>query len=215
MASSETSRPTLRQGARVVPPDSSVSVEEVLSGSSSTTRVTVSGVPPFIPNELLEVQLRRSSKVRKPWPWTRLTGQRTLLSPEDEDSLVEYCLYSAGPCLPFIPTSPFPSLPAEEHCHLLPSPEPSTSAAGCDQRPSSPSHSFQPAETRPSSSSSSSAGPTTSTGHTPEDMDTVWECGRCKEPDPPESSEGLVSWVQGDRCHTWYHTTCGLGRGAG
>ncbi|XP_034392309.1 uncharacterized protein LOC117733072 [Cyclopterus lumpus] len=33
-------------------------------------------------------------------------------------------------------------------------------------------------------------GPTTSTGHTPEDMETVWECGRCREADPPESSEG-------------------------
>ena len=112
MASSETSRPSIRQGVRLVPPDSSVSVEEVLlavgeqvghdqlsfasrmnkavvvfvtsearvhtlveSGvfirdsfvqvsplSVPSTRITVSGVPPFIPNELLEKELRRFGK---------------------------------------------------------------------------------------------------------------------------------------------------------
>ncbi|KAK9521510.1 hypothetical protein VZT92_021307 [Zoarces viviparus] len=97
---------------------------------------------------------------------------------------------SHGPRLPASSTSPLLSLPAEEHRHLPPSPA------------------SQPAETRPSSSSSS-AGPTTSTGHTPEEMEqTVWDCGQCREPDPPESSEGLVSWGQCDSCHTWYHTMC-------
>ncbi|KAJ3582193.1 hypothetical protein NHX12_015766, partial [Muraenolepis orangiensis] len=77
MASSETPPPSLRQGVRIAPHDSSVSVEEALlaageqlvaSGviirdlyvqvsplSVPSTRVTVSGVPPFIPNELLEL----------------------------------------------------------------------------------------------------------------------------------------------------------------
>ncbi|KAJ3599422.1 hypothetical protein NHX12_033385 [Muraenolepis orangiensis] len=112
MASSETPPPSLRQGVRIAPHDSSVSVEEALlaageqvghenlvfasrvnkavlvfvkseqmvhqlvaSGviirdlyvqvsplSVPSTRVTVSGVPPFIPNELLEVELRRFGK---------------------------------------------------------------------------------------------------------------------------------------------------------
>ncbi|XP_037640141.1 transcription factor 19-like [Sebastes umbrosus] len=30
----------------------------------------------------------------------------------------------------------------------------------------------------------------------------------CREPDPPGSSEVLVSWVQCDNCHTWFHTMC-------
>ncbi|KAM6906753.1 polypeptide N-acetylgalactosaminyltransferase 14 [Lycodopsis pacificus] len=80
MASSETPRPSIRQGVRVVPPDSSVSVEEVLlalieSGvfirdsfvqvsplSVPSTRITVSGVPPFIPDELLANELRRNTR---------------------------------------------------------------------------------------------------------------------------------------------------------
>ena len=112
MASSETPPPSIRQGVRIVPPDSSVSVEEVLlavgeqvghdnlsfasrmnkavvvfvneellvhqlvqSGvfirdlfvqvsplSVPSTRITVSGVPPFIPNEALENELRRFGK---------------------------------------------------------------------------------------------------------------------------------------------------------
>ncbi|KAJ3586247.1 hypothetical protein NHX12_012647 [Muraenolepis orangiensis] len=112
MASSETPPPSLRQGVRIAPHDSSVSVEEALlaageqvghgnlvfastvnkavlvfvkseqmvhqlvaSGmiirdlyvqvsplSVPSTRVTISGVPPFIPNELLEVELRRFGK---------------------------------------------------------------------------------------------------------------------------------------------------------
>ncbi|XP_068567903.1 uncharacterized protein [Cebidichthys violaceus] len=73
---------------------------------------------------------------------------------------------SHGPRLPVSRTTSPPSLPAEGHHHLPPSPEPSTSAAGHglygSQTPSSPSHPSQPAQTRPSSSSSS-AGPTTST----------------------------------------------------
>ncbi|KAF0044201.1 hypothetical protein F2P81_003359 [Scophthalmus maximus] len=105
MASSETPPPSIRQGARIVPPDSDSTVEEVLlavghdqlvfasrmnkavvvflkdelhvhmlveSGvfirdifvqvsplSAPSTRITVSGVPPFIPNKLLESELRR------------------------------------------------------------------------------------------------------------------------------------------------------------
>ena len=112
MASPETPPPSIRQGVRIVPPDSSVTVEEVLlavgeqvghvklsfasrmnkavvvflkeeplvyqlveSGvfirdlfvqvsplSVPSTRITVSGVPPFIPNELLENELRRFGK---------------------------------------------------------------------------------------------------------------------------------------------------------
>ena len=112
MASPETPPPSIRQGVRIVPPDSSVTVEEVLlavgeqvghdklsfasrmnkavvvflneeprvyqlveSGvfirdlfvqvsplSVPSTRITVSGVPPFIPNELLESELRRFGK---------------------------------------------------------------------------------------------------------------------------------------------------------
>ncbi|XP_062320551.1 transcription initiation factor TFIID subunit 3-like [Osmerus eperlanus] len=99
-----------------------------------------------------------------------------------------YCA-SHRPWLPASTTS-LQSLPAEEQDHL----PPSTASKPADAGPSS---------------SNSSAGPTTSTGHTPEDMETtVWECGRCREPDPPESAEGLVSWVQCDRCHTWYHAMC-------
>ncbi|KAK2880502.1 hypothetical protein Q8A73_023200 [Channa argus] len=29
-----------------------------------------------------------------------------------------------------------------------------------------------------------------------------------EQPDPPESSEGLVSWVQCDNCSQWFHTIC-------
>ncbi|XP_028430494.1 uncharacterized protein LOC114553485 [Perca flavescens] len=100
------------------------------------------------------------------------------------------------------------SLPAEGH-HHPPSPEPSTSGAGLGRRgstSSSPSHSK-----RTSSSSSLSVGPTTSTGHTAAKRrlePTVWRCGRCREPEPPEAPEGLVSWVQCDNCHKWFHTTC-------
>ncbi|KAF0021705.1 hypothetical protein F2P81_026042 [Scophthalmus maximus] len=114
MASSETPPPSIRQGARIVPPDSDNTVEEVLlavgqqvghdqllfasrmnravvmflkdephvhqlveSGvfirdifvqvsplSAPSTRITVSArVPPFIPNELLESELRRFGKL--------------------------------------------------------------------------------------------------------------------------------------------------------
>ncbi|XP_074487588.1 uncharacterized protein LOC141765488 [Sebastes fasciatus] len=124
---------------------------------------------------------------------------------------------SHGPRLPATTNTPA-SLPAEGHFHLPPSPGqqvsvPSTStAAGLrgSQAPSSPFHYSQDRTTTLSSSSSSSpAGPTTSTGHTTEEMEeTVWWCGRCRVPDPPESSEGLVSWVQCDNCHTWFHTMC-------
>ena len=112
MASSETPPLSIRQGVRIVPPDSNVTVEKVLlavgeqvghdklsfasrmnkavvvflkdeprvyqlveSGvfirdlfvqvsplSVPSTRITVSGVPPFIPNELLENELRRFGK---------------------------------------------------------------------------------------------------------------------------------------------------------
>ena len=112
MASPETPPPSIRQGVRIVTPDSSVTVEEVLlavgeqvghvklsfasrmnkavvvflkeeplvyqlveSGvfirdlfvqvsplSVPSTRITVSGVPPFIPNELLENELRKFGK---------------------------------------------------------------------------------------------------------------------------------------------------------
>ncbi|KAF0047735.1 hypothetical protein F2P81_001368 [Scophthalmus maximus] len=105
MASSETPPPSLQQGARIVPPDHNVTVEEVLSSvgeqvghdqlsytsrmnkavvvflteeplvhrliesgvfirdvlvqvsplSAPSTRITVSGVPPFIHNDLLEL----------------------------------------------------------------------------------------------------------------------------------------------------------------
>ena len=113
MASSETPPPSIRQGVRIVPADSSTTVEVVLlavgeqvghdkivyasrmnravvvflkevphvnqlieSGvfigdtfvqvsplSVPSTRITVSGVPPFIPNELLEQELRRFGKM--------------------------------------------------------------------------------------------------------------------------------------------------------
>jgi len=113
MASSETPPPSIRQGVRIVPPDASVTVEEVLlavgeqvgygklshasrmnkavvvflkdestvhqlieSGvivrdslvqvsplAVPSTRITVSGVPPFIPNALLENELRRFGKM--------------------------------------------------------------------------------------------------------------------------------------------------------
>ncbi|KAF0022736.1 hypothetical protein F2P81_024717 [Scophthalmus maximus] len=98
MASSETPPPSIWQGARIVPPDSDSTVEEVLLAvgqqvghdqmnravvvflkdephvhqlfirdifvqvsplSAPSTRITVSGVPPFIPNKLLESELRR------------------------------------------------------------------------------------------------------------------------------------------------------------
>ncbi|KAJ3584447.1 hypothetical protein NHX12_014942 [Muraenolepis orangiensis] len=70
MASPETPPPSLRQGVRIAPHDSSVSVEEALLAAGEqvsplsvpSTRITVSGVPPFIPSELLEVELRRFVK---------------------------------------------------------------------------------------------------------------------------------------------------------
>lgn len=112
MASSGTRPPSIRHGARIVPPDNNVTVEEVLLAvgeqvgheklifasrmnkavvvflkeeplvhsligrgvfmremfvqvsplSVPSTRITVSGVPPFIPNELLEKELRRFGK---------------------------------------------------------------------------------------------------------------------------------------------------------
>ncbi|KAJ3599425.1 hypothetical protein NHX12_033388 [Muraenolepis orangiensis] len=144
MASSETPPPSLRQGVRIAPHDSSVSVEEALlaggeqvghgnlvfasrvnkavlvfvkseqmvhqlvaSGviirdlyvqvsplSVPSTRVTVSGVPPFIPNELLEVELRRFGKFasgfkmrsvaqRKQMSCLKLPGGRVTSSPEE------------------------------------------------------------------------------------------------------------------------------------
>ena len=113
MVSPATPPPSLRQGVRIVPPESHVTVEEVLlavgeqvghehvmfssrmnkavvaflreeahvfrlieSGvlirdlsvqvsplAVPSTRITVSGVPPFIPNELIETELRRFGKI--------------------------------------------------------------------------------------------------------------------------------------------------------
>ncbi|XP_032390430.1 uncharacterized serine-rich protein C215.13 [Etheostoma spectabile] len=110
---------------------------------------------------------------------------------------------SHGPRLPATSGRPSrTSLPAEGH--HPPSPEPSTSRVQGSSS-SSPSHSGR-------TSSSSSVGPTTSTGHTAAKRrlePTVWRCGRCRQPDPPAPSEELVSWVQCDNCHKWFHTTCG------
>lgn len=81
----------------------------------------------------------------------------------------------------------------------------------------------QASVTLSSSSSSLTAGPTTPTGSVihmdclcmPRVGDTagkirqeptVWRCGQCRKPDPPESSDGLVSRVQCDNCHKWFHT---------
>ena len=113
MASSGTPPPSIRQGVRIVPPDGSVTVEQVLLAvgdqvgheklsyasrmnkavvvflkdeahvhqliergvvirdvfvqvsplSVPSTRITVSGVPPFIPNSLIENELRRFGKL--------------------------------------------------------------------------------------------------------------------------------------------------------
>ncbi|TWW59125.1 hypothetical protein D4764_06G0006550 [Takifugu flavidus] len=79
MASSETPPLSIRQGVWIVPPEGSVSVEKVLlavveqlvqSGifiwdllvqvsplSVPSVRITVSGIPPFIPNDLLEFSM--------------------------------------------------------------------------------------------------------------------------------------------------------------
>ncbi|KAF0022429.1 hypothetical protein F2P81_025303 [Scophthalmus maximus] len=67
MASSETPPPSTRQGVGIVPSDSDSAVPEVLLAvgeqvsplSAPSKQITVSGVPPFIPNELQESELRR------------------------------------------------------------------------------------------------------------------------------------------------------------
>ncbi|XP_078145703.1 uncharacterized protein LOC144542555 [Centroberyx gerrardi] len=127
---------------------------------------------------------------------------------------------SHGPRLPAPSGTPSPtSLSAQDHQHHPPSSggqadEPSTSGCGLrgSRISSSPSQTSNQACVTLSSSSSSSAGPTTSAGHTAgkrRQEPTVWRCGRCRKPDPPESSEGLVSWVQCDNCHKWFHIICG------
>ncbi|XP_028438465.1 uncharacterized protein LOC114558600 [Perca flavescens] len=58
------------EGVRIAPPESNVTVEEVLLAvgeqvsplSVPSTRITVSGVPPFIPDELLGNELQRFGK---------------------------------------------------------------------------------------------------------------------------------------------------------
>uniref|UniRef100_UPI003AACBCED uncharacterized protein n=1 Tax=Centroberyx gerrardi TaxID=166262 RepID=UPI003AACBCED len=104
---------------------------------------------------------------------------------------------SHGPRLPAPSGTPSPtSLPVQDHQHHPPSPGGQADASN-------------QASVTLSSSSSSSAGSTTSTGHTAgkrRQEPTVWRCGRCRKPDPLESSEGLVSWVQCDNCHKWFHT---------
>ncbi|TWW66909.1 hypothetical protein D4764_20G0009410 [Takifugu flavidus] len=70
MASSVTPSLSIRHGVRVQP-DPSVSVKEVLLAvgdqvsplAAPSTRVTVSGAPPFIPNEALEQELQRFGKM--------------------------------------------------------------------------------------------------------------------------------------------------------
>ncbi|XP_026179816.1 uncharacterized protein LOC113140229 [Mastacembelus armatus] len=72
-------------------------------------------------------------------------------------------------------------------------------------------NSFIPTAPLSSGSSSTTAGPTTSTDHIAAKrtkMMRILRCGRCRQSYPPCDPEGLVLWVQCNNCHKLFHTIC-------
>ncbi|KAM4620718.1 uncharacterized protein ACJ7VT_007344 [Polymixia lowei] len=136
-----------------------------------------------------------------------------------------------SPSAPLVPSTPFlpgynphsgtqlPVNRAEHHPPTAsPSPlptvdEPTVPPSSCLQTSQAPSSHSQ-ACCPPESSSvlpGFSVAPSTPTGHTApkrQRTEKIWRCGRCKQPDPPQESEGLATWVQCDNCHKLFHDTC-------